>query len=350
VHPSIGSRTVSVVEFSATERAAKGRAVDLEFTFVQTVGPLFPSTIVQTQSGVLNAGAAAQIAVAADFAAATLGALQYGAGVAVQAAGTVALWVAIAGQLAGDAGALAGAVAGLPGNNGRYSGGALATLLGAGATVQTVIAGAITKKTATLAAGAAVQAAGADLGVSTAATFAAAVQALAEAVRAGANNPADQVRILVVLQNFTPVIQPGEGIGAAIATAQAATAALCRLSALISLAYACAAYQPTSSNDAQSLMALATGFLDAAITVAGDAEQDATYQAMRALRTAVVMDLTVRGANLPALITVTSNEPQPALTLAYRLYLDATRADDLVTRANPVAPMFMPLSFLALSS
>jgi prophage DNA circulation protein len=131
---------------------------------------------------------------------------------------------------------------------------------------------------------------------------------------------------------------------------QDATAALCRRTALGSLANACAAYQPTSSNDAQALQAAVAPLFDAEITIAADAGQDATYLALRAMRTAVVKDLIVRGASLPALRVVTSAEPQPALTLAYRLYLDATRADDLIARADPIHPAFMPLSFSALAS
>jgi len=40
----------------------------------------------------------------------------------------------------------------------------------------------------------------------------------------------------------------------------------------------------------------------------------------------------------------------PALAIAYRLYADATRADDLIARVDPPNPNFMPTRFEALSS
>ena len=39
----------------------------------------------------------------------------------------------------------------------------------------------------------------------------------------------------------------------------------------------------------------------------------------------------------------------PALTLAYQIYGDTTRADDLIARADPSHPALMPLAFVALA-
>lgn len=351
VHPSIGSRNVSVIDFAATERGERGRVVELEFSFVQTMAVLFPTTVAQTQSGVLNSVSSAISAMAADFQTYVAGPLAYGAGVVQGALATVAVWQGTAIALAGDAGLLVGAVSSLVGNFGRYSGGAVSTPAPPSATVASALAAAITNKTAIETASAALGTAGANLGATTTGAFATAVQGLSEALRTSATNPADQVRILTALQNFNPAPAVlSAPIGAATVTAQTGIAALCRRTALASLATACAAYQPTSSNDAQALQAAVAPLFDAEVTIAADAGQDATYLAMRGMRTAVVKDLTIRGAALPALMTVTSSEPQPALALAYRLYQDATRADDLIARANPIHPAFMPTSFLALSS
>ena len=183
------------------------------------------------------------------------------------------------------------------------------------------------------------------------AAFAAGVAVVAEALRTAANDPADQVALLSQLADLTPPATTNTSpIGVSTATAQSAVAALCRRTALISLARACAAYQPTSSSDAQAVQASVVALFDAEITIAADDEDDTSYLALRVLRTAVVNDLTTRGANLPALRTITTAEPQPALVLGYLLYQDATRSDDLIVRVNPIHPAFMPTTFNALSS
>ena len=183
------------------------------------------------------------------------------------------------------------------------------------------------------------------------ASLATGIAATAEALRAAAQDPADQVALLSQLAVLTPTLTPDTSpIGQSLSTAQTAIAALCRRSALISLARACADYQPTSSNDAQTVLAGVVVLFDAEITIAGDAEDDASYLALRSLRTAVVNDLVARGANLPALVTVTTAEPQPSLVLGYLLYQDATRSDDIITRADPIHPAFCGTTMILLSS
>lgn len=174
---------------------------------------------------------------------------------------------------------------------------------------------------------------------------------LCEALRVAAINPADQVRLLISLADFYPVPTTSTApIGQTIAAVEIATAAACRRCALVSLARACAAYQPTSFDDAVALRSKVAALLDAEILVAADAEDDNVYMALRELRTAVVTDLTARGADLPNLITVTTKAPVSSLTLAYRLYGDSTRADDITARADPINPAFLPLTMSLLAS
>jgi prophage DNA circulation protein len=180
--------------------------------------------------------------------------------------------------------------------------------------------------------------------------LAAAATAFAEAVRATATDPADAVRLLGQLAVLAPPASSySDGIGQAMTAAQTATAALMRRAALVSVGRACADYQPTSSNDATALLATATTMLDAEILTAADAGDDAGYQALRALRAAVVLDLTTRAASLPSLRTVTLPAPKPSLAVAYRLYRDTTREPDVTARAQAVHPGFLPTIFEALS-
>lgn len=184
-----------------------------------------------------------------------------------------------------------------------------------------------------------------------AANFAADVAAVSEALRAAATAPADQVRLLTALADYAPTLGTTTApIGAAIASAQTAVAALCRRSALVSLCISCSDYQPYSSQDAISLRDNVAALLTAEMTIAADAGDTNTYQGLRDLRTAVIRDLTDRAAQLPAQVTVTTPSPAPSLTEAYRLYQDASRSDDLIARVDPIHPAFMPTEFQALSS
>ncbi|MGA0569651.1 DNA circularization protein [Variovorax sp. VNK109] len=68
----------------------------------------------------------------------------------------------------------------------------------------------------------------------------------------------------------------------------------------------------------------------------------ATAQALSALRTAVTRDVSVRAELLQQRSTFTSHAVLPALVLAHRVYQDATRADELVTRNAVANPAFVP--------
>jgi prophage DNA circulation protein len=177
------------------------------------------------------------------------------------------------------------------------------------------------------------------------------VAALAEAVRAVAVDPADQVRLLTILASSAPTLGAATApIGQTINAVATETANMANWVAAVSLARACAAYQPTSYDDAIQLLTTVGAFLEALILVAADGYHDNTYDALRAMRTAVIQDLMTRGASLPTLMLVTTPQPVAALPLAYRLYGDATRSDDIIARGDPINPCFMPVSFQALSS
>jgi prophage DNA circulation protein len=172
------------------------------------------------------------------------------------------------------------------------------------------------------------------------------IQALAATLLATIADPADAVRIFTDLCAFpyTPVADANSAV------VQAGIADLCRRTACVALAQATALYQPTSQNDAQTVLLAVSTILDDEITIAGDQGQDETFFALTSLKNAVSQDLTTRGAALPPLQTFTTNVPMPALVLAYQYYDDITRTDQLIASASPAHPAFMPLVFQALSS
>jgi prophage DNA circulation protein len=172
-----------------------------------------------------------------------------------------------------------------------------------------------------------------------------------EGVRAACSDPADAVRLLSVLAQTIPAVSaPNAPIGSAVAATENAVNALCTQAALTSLARACASYQPSSANDAMALLQAVVPLYDAQIESAADAGQGGVYAALRTLRAGVIQDLTTRGAQLPQLVTINTAVPTPSLTLAYRLYADATRAEELTARSNAQASLFLPTSFQVLSS
>ena len=180
--------------------------------------------------------------------------------------------------------------------------------------------------------------------------FASAGQGLAAAVLNAISDPADALRLLASLATPAAVLPtPAGAVGTAMATMQSGVGDLFRRAAVAALARASAKYQPNSFDDAVSVRATVCAFLDAEILIAGNQGEDATYTALRALRAAVVNDLTTRGAVLATLNTVHTSAPIPAPVLALRLYRDPSRADELVTEAGPIHPAFMPTSFKALS-
>jgi prophage DNA circulation protein len=381
VHPSLGTMSASLLEFSAGERQDLGRVVEIELSFIQTSDSqaLYPTSVISTQATSISSAADTVTAAGSDFLtdAASAIALGYGAvqgaiGTAVgfvsQVLGTVSTLAFLAASaislpaqilsqvlgaagsvlgLVNDAGITFGAVAGLVGNYGRYTSAGLTTTLPATATAETEMD--------TLAANRATVAG--DMGavltglLGSPLDLPTIIQTAISSFQDAIPSPADQLRLLATLAAFDPAIPTNAApIGVAITTIQTATAALVRRTACAALATATAAYQPTSYNDAMTQMTTVTALLDAESLSAADAGDTGSYLALQALRTAVTDDLVTRGAQLPSLVTVTRAVPIPSLTLAYELYQDATRSDDLIARADPIHPLFMPTSFEALAS
>jgi prophage DNA circulation protein len=180
--------------------------------------------------------------------------------------------------------------------------------------------------------------------------FAAAGVTLCNAVAASAADPADAIRLLLPLAGWMPTPLPGEGpLAVQARSVQDAIASSLRCAACAALAVATQAYQPVSYQDALATRDAVCDALDAEATRAADAGLDATYEALRGLRTAVALDLAVRGASLAWLVEVTTTAPMPSLAEAWTLYQDTTREPQLVGSADPPHPLFLPTSFPTLS-
>lgn len=351
IHPALGALTCAC-KTGAFRQTLAGRVVEIDFEFVETSQSLFPSILSATQNLLGDAADNLFSAIAGDFQANILTPLSYGIHVAQAVTSTIFGWASIATTLIGDVSMLSRSVSGIVGNYGRYNGSGMASLPPATASTVSLLAASTTARTTVFSAVAAAAALPGGASVAAeASSLAAGVAAVTEAIRAAAQAPADQVRLLTGLTSYAASVAPSAApIGGAIVTADAATAALCRRSALASLAKACGNYLPSSSQDAVSVITDVTGLFDAEMLIAADGGDLATWQAFRSCRAALVSDMTARAAQLPAQRTVTTRVAMPSLVLAYQLYQDSTRSDDLIRRVDPVHPAFMPTEFEALSA
>ena len=180
--------------------------------------------------------------------------------------------------------------------------------------------------------------------------FAAASVQLTQAITAAVNDPADAIRLLIPLASWVPEPPPGSGALALEAqTAQDAIADNLRCAACAALGAATQAYRPASYQDAQALRQAVCAALDAQATRCADAGRDASFAALRNLRTAVSLDLAIRGANLAWLVEVSTSASMPSLAAAWTLYQDTTREPSIVASSDVAHPLFMPLDYPALS-
>jgi len=348
VHPTLGTvKSVSCLGVELTDRRDLGGAVEFRLTLIVSGTRLYPTAVTSTGD--------ASTAALASFVKTTAAAIAAGAVAVEQAVSTAVGWYQMAVAAVNDAKSIIGAVSTLSGNFGALFGGANNGYAGANAQAQPnvtatdLLCAATAARATVITAGTALQTAAAN--PSDSATLGTAVQTVLSSVAATANNPADAVRLISNMAQFNPpsLTTPGQ-MGAAMATMQVALAALFRRYALAQLATTLTTYQPASQNDANAVLAQVTGLLDDEILVAGDAGDDDTYQALRAMRQSVVSDLAARGADLAAIATFQYQAALPSLVLANRIYRDPTREPGLVQQINPIHPAFCPTTFQALSS
>jgi len=359
VHPSLGELTVSLSNLAIVEKVDEGRYFELSLQFFESGQRLFPGTSSSTVDLTGLAAGDLDVAGSGDFLSRAVADLGLGASVVDQVVSTATKWSTPALNLVRDATNLSHLASVLPGTLGRYFGGANVGGLGALGDTGNQIFDAATSVSSLITAGTQARAlvqktVDVFLGLAAQnepAEFATQAQAVAESVRAACVDPADAIRLLTKLAvSPAPDLTTGSPVGQAKADVQAACNDLFRRAAVGSLARASATYQPSSYDDAVRVRSLVADRLDDEILIAGDQGEDASYQALRTLRHAIVQDLTLRGANLATITTFTQPSPLPSIYLANKIYRDPARDDQLVRQVDPIHPLFMPTSFRALSA
>ncbi|HBN7019216.1 TPA: DNA circularization protein [Escherichia coli] len=134
------------------------------------------------------------------------------------------------------------------------------------------------------------------------------------------------------------------------ATRQIAASINTLIIVLCSGAMAAAAVEsnPTSRDEAESVTQRVADQLDSALLVVGDRADDELYSALLTVRSSFIDTMATVSLNLSELMQVSTGRTLPALTLANRLYQDASRADELVQEANVPHPAFMPANMKVL--
>jgi prophage DNA circulation protein len=92
------------------------------------------------------------------------------------------------------------------------------------------------------------------------------------------------------------------------------------------------------------------GPFESAIEIAADDMDQATFQSLTALYGAVINHLVATARPLPQMLTYQFGQPMTALNIAYRLYADASRADEIRAENKIVHPAFCPTVGRALSA
>lgn len=371
VHPLYGQMRMQLAQFESRHAEAPG-VLELRFEFLEYGAPLYPQVLADTQAQSTLSGFAAMAKAAQSWAIDVTESVHTALGDGAIGS-TLQSLTSIANTAATTATSLVTMVGILPGEFGRFVGQTVADaqktassveeLAGIGSaareSVQNCSTALLAASTAgeyvspTLAASATAAAAGSPQTPSTSVLSSAdivdvatGVQALVQAVQTANPDPAAQVQACLTLAGFAAVAQPS----AEQTAVNAAVSALARRMVLAAAAQSSALYVPISQQDAAAMREQIVSAIEAEMLIAGDAGDDASYFALRDLRSAVAADMAARGASLPQSVEVSFAAALPSLVLAQRLYQDPTRESELVHEANPTHPLFMPLAFQALAS
>lgn len=349
IHPTLGPLQCSLVEpVVFRDKGVAQREVQFELVLMQAGSRLYPSLLLNTQNAIGIAVAAAVLAISDVLVYELSGVTSTAPLIGLGAQNVASAWGASARAVPRDPGGIASETSGLSGYNGRYDSGMLAVAAAKSATVSSQRAAVVASRTTLDAAVAALTAQALDILADPASVMAAAADVIS-AVAAATISPADRIRLLAGLAAYQPYIATTTApIGADLATVRTATGSALRRHALTGLASAMQAASPDSAQQAQQLLTTFIALIDAEIIVTADNAESAAYAALRALRTAVVADLSARGAKLANIVTYSFNTRLPAIALAWRLYQDTSRTRELIARADAAHPLFMPTQFEAL--
>ena len=173
---------------------------------------------------------------------------------------------------------------------------------------------------------------------SAAQTMVANIRTLIRDVTTGPDDALSLARLFYRFGSLLPTPQVGTPSRRLVASNQVELVRLVRLTAVAEGARAASAVAFASYPDA---IAARDELLDVIDTEMEGAPDD-LFDALRTLRAAVVRDAAARDADLARVTAYTPRSTAPALVLSQRLYADAKREGDLITRNRLRHPLFVP--------
>ena len=105
-----------------------------------------------------------------------------------------------------------------------------------------------------------------------------------------------------------------------------------------------------SRSDVEALQTVVNGIFDDATEIAADEMDQMTYRDLVELHAGIIAFLVETARPLPSMLNFVFATPMPTLTMANRLYYDASRADEMLAENKVVHPLFMRPEGRALSS
>ena len=350
IHPSLGRLTCALAGFEIGLRSDLGRVCEVTFSFIETSDPIYPDGKTSTRDTLRSLVAIAGKDVISDFQR-IKAALIYGFTVVKQVSDTVNVICKEATEIIRNP--LGAFLSYTVVSAGRYAYGAVNGAINAANTLATTFGefgqNFLPSESAARAIAArsviATQTASRSISVSDTKTFTTALQATTSAVRTSSASPQEAIRVLRLLADAAHPTSPvyTGGLGAWIRIADVEICALIRRLTCMEMASAVADYVPSSYDDAVAIREAVSAYFDLEITYAGDTGADRSYEALRVVRSALVADINTRGATLAPMIDVVQARPLPSLVIAYSLYNDATRSDEIIAEVtNTIHPAFMP--------
>lgn len=158
------------------------------------------------------------------------------------------------------------------------------------------------------------------------------VATVKQLVRSVAVAPAEALQLAQVFWRFGPLTVSASNPSPRRAIEIANRISLSRLVRGAALAESARAAAELEFDSFDAAVALRDGITDAIDELLLATTDDASFDALRKLRTAAVADITARGADLARLVRYTPGATMPALLLAQRLYADGAKADDVLAR------------------
>jgi prophage DNA circulation protein len=344
IHPTLGRLKVSVLEVSVAEHWEQGRYFEINFSFIEQGERQFPGDAVSSADAIGAAADTASTTAAVTFKARMDGFAVAGGGLAVPSVEASEAWTKSGVSAVGSATGLMNIATSLRGSFGRLLGQDSGISFGlqpldSAKSIQDLIGSAAAKRESVSVAAQELNESAVVLDDDLVPRFSRLALAFALAVRVASFTPADALRCLGAMSSTGTVGGP----------ITAACNDLFRRAAVSEMAKASAGYEPSTSDEAAFVRSMVLDAIDAEVLTAGNQGDDAVYAALRAVRAEVIRDMNAKGASLPTLVTVSVQASLPSLTLAQRLYRDASREEEIVRRASPRHPAFMPLTFKALS-